>query len=146
MSVVSNARVSNTRHSRNGGVPYAIERWQDTDILVVRGSGDITASDNDAMSRALETACETRPSRAVILDLTAVDYVPSAGEARNLAKSFARLAKPRQCLMAIVAESGAQYGVARMIETLSSMDDVTTAAFISMDEAVAWMQLGVREE
>ena len=94
-------------------MPYSINRWEDTDILVVRGSGDITAADNDA---------------------------------RNLAKSFARLAKPRHCLMAIVAESGAQYGVARMIETLSSMDDVTTAAFGSMDEAVAWMQLGVREE
>jgi anti-anti-sigma regulatory factor len=127
-------------------VPYSIERWQDTDILVVRGSGEITAADNDAMTRALETACETRPSRAVILDLTVVDYVPSAGEARNLAKSFARLARPRQCLMAIVADPGVQYGVARMIETLSSMEEVTMAAFTSMDEAVAWMQLGVREE
>jgi hypothetical protein len=48
--------------------------------------------------------------------------------------------------MAIVAEPGVQYGVARMIETLSSMDDVTAAAFTPMDEAVAWMQLGVRDE
>jgi hypothetical protein len=127
-------------------VPYSIDRWQDTDILVVRGSGEITATDNDALIHLLETACEMRPSRTVILDLTGGNYVPSAAEALNLAKSFARLAKPRQCLMAIVAESGAQYGVARMIETLSSMDDVTTAAFSSMDEAVAWMQLGVREE
>ena len=127
-------------------MPYAIERWQDTDILVVRGTDEITAADNDALMHLLAAACETRPSRTVILDLTGGDYVPSAAEARNLAKSFARIAKPRQCLLAIVAESGAQYGVARMIETLSSMDDVTTAAFSSMDEAVAWMQLGVREE
>ena len=48
--------------------------------------------------------------------------------------------------MAIVAEPGVQYGVARMIETLSSMEEVTMAAFTSIDEAVAWMQLGVREE
>ena len=127
-------------------MPYSIERWQDTDILVVRGSGEITATDNDQMSRALETACEMRPSRTVILDLTDVNYVPSADEARNLAKSFARLAKPRQCLMAIVAQSGVQYGVARMIETLSSIEDVTMAAFDSIDEAVTWMQLGVRDE
>ena len=127
-------------------MPYSIERWQETDILVVRGSGQITAADNDEMSRALASACELRPSRTVILDLTDVDYVPSADEARNLAKSFARLAKPRQCLMAIVAQSGVQYGVARMIETLSSIEDVTMAAFDSIDEAVAWMQLGVREE
>jgi anti-anti-sigma regulatory factor len=127
-------------------VPYTIERWQDTDILVVRGSGQITAADNDELSRALEMACETRPSRTVILDLTDVDYVPSADEARTLAKSFARLAKPRQCLMAIVAQAGVQYGVARMIETLSSIEDVTMAAFDSIEEAVTWMQLGVRDE
>jgi anti-anti-sigma regulatory factor len=127
-------------------VPYSIERWQDTDIIVVRGNGEITAADNDAMLRALEAACEMRPSRRVILDLSDVDYVPSAIEARGLAASFARLAKPRQCLMAVVARPGAQYGVARMIETLSSMDDITASAFGSMDEATAWMQVGEREE
>ena len=127
-------------------MPYTIERWQDTDILVVRGSGDVTASDNDAMLRALETACESRPSNRVILDLSDVDYVPTAAEARGLATSFTRLAKPRQCLMAVVARSGAQYGVARMIETLSSIEDLTATAFGSMGEAAAWMQVGERKE
>jgi anti-anti-sigma regulatory factor len=126
-------------------VPYSIERWQDTDILVVRGSGEITAADNDAMLHALESACEIRPGSRVILDLSDVDYVPSAAEARGLATSFASLAKPRQCLIAVVARSGAQYGVARMIETLSSLDDVTSAAFGSMDEAAAWMEVGEAE-
>jgi anti-anti-sigma regulatory factor len=127
-------------------VPYSIERWQDTDILVVRGSGEITAADNDVMLRALESACEMRPGRRVILDLTDVDYVPSAAEARGLATSFTKLAKPRQCLMAVVARPGAQYGVARMIESLSSMEDVTATAFGSMDEAAAWMLVADREE
>jgi anti-anti-sigma regulatory factor len=127
-------------------VPYSIERWQDTDILVVRGSGEITAADNDVMLRVLESACEMRPSRRVILDLTDVDYVPSAAEARGLATSFTKLAKPRQCLMAVVARPGAQYGVARMIESLSSMEDVTATAFGSMDEAAAWMLVADREE
>jgi anti-anti-sigma regulatory factor len=126
-------------------VPYSIALWQDTDILVVRGSGEITAADNDAMLHALEAACEMRPSRRVILDLSDVDYVPSAAEARGLATSFAKLAKPRQCLMAVVARSGAQYGVARMIETLSSMEDITATAFDSMDEAAAWMEVGEAE-
>lgn len=127
-------------------MPYSIERWQDTDILVVRGSGEITAADNDVMLRALESACEMRPGRRVILDLTDVDYVPSAAEARGLATSFTKLAKPRQCLMAVVARPGAQYGVARMIESLSSMEDVTATAFGSMDEAAAWMLVADREE
>ena len=125
-------------------MPYSTELWQDTDILVVRGSGEITAADNDAMLRALEAACEMRPSRRVILDPSEVDYVPSAAEARSLATSFARLAKPRQCLMAVVARSGAQYGVARMIETLSSLKDVTASAFGTIDEATAWMLVGER--
>ena len=127
-------------------MPYSIDRWQDSDIIIVRGSGEITAADNGVMLRALESACEMRPSRRVILDLSDVDYVPSAIEARELASSFARLAKPRQCLMAVVARPGAQYGVARMMEALSSAQDVTAAAFGSMDDASAWMLVGEREE
>lgn len=127
-------------------MPFSIERWRDSDIIVVRGSGEVAVADNDAMLRALRTACEVRPSSRVILDLSSVDYIPTPAEARTLAENLAALAKPRQCLMAVVARPGAQYGVARMIETLSSIQNVTAAAFASVDEAVAWMHLGEREQ
>lgn len=123
-------------------MPFSIERWQDTDIVVVRASGEIAAADHDEMLRALANACQIRASTRVVLDLSDVEYVPSAEEARALAESFVTLARPRQCLMALVARPGAQYGVARMIETLSSIRNVTAAAFSSLDEAAAWMHAG----
>jgi hypothetical protein len=123
-------------------VPFSIERWQDTDIVVVRGSGAITARDHVELLASLRTACELQPSSRVVLDLSSVDYIPAADDVRDLARSFVEFARPNQCLMAVVARSGAQFGVARMLEILTSFDGVSAAAFTALADAVAWIEAG----
>jgi len=120
-------------------MPFAVEWAKETDVVIVRGMGDVGASAQKDMLAALTNACESRPSSRVVLDLSAVDYVPTADEARALAQHVVSLAKAK-CRVAVVGRSGAQYGVARMVETISSVRDVIAAAFQSVDEALAWIR------
>jgi hypothetical protein len=120
---------------------FTFEQWQDTDIVVLRASPD-SAYDQDEVLEALRTACARRPSSNIILDITRLLHVPTADEARELAEHIVRLSAPGHCVIAVVARLGAQYGVARMVESLSGVRDVTARAFTAVDEAAAWMLTG----
>lgn len=121
-------------------MPYSIESLQGSDVVLVRASGAVTASETDDLRFALAQACQMRASSRVVLDIAAVDYIPSAAQARALAQAIASLARRSKCLVAIVAKPGAQYGVARMISAMSEVDDVSAAAYPSVDEAIAWVR------
>ena len=120
-------------------MPFTVEWPRESDVVIVRGVGDVGASAHRDMLAALTQACEARPSSRVVLDLSAVDHVPTAEEARALAQHVVAMAKAK-CRVAVVGRSGAQYGVARMVETISSVRDVISAAFQSVDEALAWIR------
>jgi len=76
---------------------------------------------------------------ALLLDFRAQGFIPSEREANTLVAALKVLCGRRAPPVAIVANPGAQFGVARMLCTLGELDGCRTVAF--RDETAAWSWL-----
>jgi len=73
---------------------------------------------------------------ALLLDFRVQGFMPSEREANTLVSALKVLCGRRVPPVAILANPGAQFGVARMLCTLGELDGCRTAAF--RDETAAW--------
>jgi hypothetical protein len=77
---------------------------------------------------------------ALLLDFRVQGYMPSEREANTLVSALKVLCGRRIPPVAILANPGAQFGVARMLCTLGELDGCRTAAFREETQAWAWLQ------
>lgn len=115
-----------------------------TDLILVTGSGDGSVSESGEVLAALEAQTLVPAPRGVLFDLRALDYVPSSEEARHIAATYGAFAARHALRMAYLAPPGAQYGVARMVQTLSESYGVAAGVFTTQDAALAWLTSSVR--
>ena len=121
-------------------MPFTIDRYEEGDAVVVRWHGAETAGDWNAALTALEDVCRGREASAAIIDLSEVSYVPTPDDVRAFARGFSRLRGQLECMIAVVGRQGAQFGMARMIEALLSVDRVKASAFTSLEDAIKWIE------
>jgi len=77
---------------------------------------------------------------ALLLDFRVQGFMPSEREANTLVSALKALCGRRVPPVAILANPGAQFGVARMLCTLGELDGCRTAAFRDETEAWGWLQ------
>ncbi len=123
---------------------FTLDRWPDTDILVVTGIGDGSVEESDEILVALAGQRLVPRITGVLFDLRRLDYLPTAEEARRISAGYARFGAEQRCRMAYVAPPGAQYGIARMVEMLTTQHGVVAATFTHFDLALGWLHEGVR--
>lgn len=123
---------------------FTLEPWPDTGILVVTGIGAGSVEESDEVLVALTRQRLVPRIQGVLFDLRRLDYVPTADEARRISAGYARFGVEQQCRMAYVAPPGAQYGIARMVEMLTTQHGVAAATFTLFDLALRWLQEDAR--
>ena len=107
-------------------------------LVVVTGSPDGTSDEASAiMVQAGQDPDVVHPA-AYVVDVRSTREVPTSGEARGIALYHARREAPWTSITAMVVREGEQYGIARMIDILTSLDGAQARVFQDPEEAQAW--------
>jgi hypothetical protein len=122
---------------------YSLTRWPESRILVIRGSGTGSLEEGLAILDALASQALVADPIGVLFDLRLLEYVPSAEEARQIAASYGAFGVQHRLRMAYLASAGAQYGVARMVQSLSENHGVAASVFTTVEPAIRWLSSDV---
>ena len=123
---------------------FELERIRETDIILVRTSGEGSVQEVYELFEALATQQLVPTLAAVLIDLRELQNSPSPAEARLLAEAFGNFAASRGCRIAYVAPPGYPFGAMRMVELQAQIHGAVTATFSDYDEALRWLAGGVR--
>lgn len=123
---------------------FELERIRDTDIILVRASGEGSVREVYELLEALATQTLVPTLATVLLDIRKLQNAPTIPEARLLAEAFGNFAAARGCRLAYVAPPGYPFGVMRMVELQAQVHGAVTATFSDYDEALRWLSGGVR--
>lgn len=118
---------------------YSLTRWPESRILVIRGSGAGSLEEGVAILDALAAQSLVADPVGVLFDLRMLEYVPTAEEARQIAAAYGAFGVRHRWRMAYLASAGAQYGVARMVQSLSENHGVTASVFSTLEAAIRWL-------
>ncbi|MBK8006136.1 MAG: hypothetical protein IPK12_20055 [Gemmatimonadetes bacterium] len=127
-----------------GPMAFELERIRETDIILVRASGEGSVQEVYALLEALTTQTLVPTLAAVLLDLRELQNAPSPAEARVLAEAFGNFAVAHGCRLAYVAQPGYPFGIMRMVEMQAQVHGAVTATFSDYPEALRWLAGGVR--
>jgi hypothetical protein len=119
---------------------FSIGLLPDTDIVVVTGTGSGDLAESEAILTVLGHQTLVPRLTRLLFDVRALEYVPTADEARQIAHRYGTFGARLGCRMCYVAAPGTAFGIARMVEMLSEQEGVRTAAFTSLDDGVAWLR------
>lgn len=123
---------------------FTVQRWPDSEVLVVTGHGAGSLEESDRVLEELARQQLVPVIRGVLFDLRQLGWIPNPEEARLIAARYGTFGSRHGCRMAYLAPPGAQYGVARMIEMLSQQYGVRAATFATLEAAHAWLLHEVR--
>jgi hypothetical protein len=115
-------------------VPFSIQHDPDTRIVVLRATGPGNMEEG---LRAFEAIRKTG-SPAVLIDLLDLGYTPSHDEAMVLGEQLAKVMGMGRRI-AFLAPPGRDFGVARMVSTISQLHGTAAAAFLDRDKAIEWL-------
>ncbi|MEP6594226.1 MAG: hypothetical protein ABJC51_11065 [Acidobacteriota bacterium] len=108
----------------------------DPRMLVLRAHGTGTSAEGHRAFLAVQRHPDFRQGMPLLVDVTALDYAPSADEARLFAGLFAT-AFP--CSLLALLCNAASHTAAREISILAAGRGASVAAFTRLDDARAWM-------
>jgi hypothetical protein len=118
---------------------YTLTRWPESRILVIRGSGSGSLEESAVILEALAAQTLVADPTGVLFDVRLLEYVPTAEEARQIATAYGAFGILHRLRMAYVASAGAQYGVARMVQSLSENHGVAASVFTTPEAAISWL-------
>jgi hypothetical protein len=111
------------------------------EILFVTRSGSILTQDEEAARRQREADPRIVPGMAVLVDCRAVEPPDSPQVVRYLADNIERLAARLRCgPVAVVVSGDAEYGMARMYQSLTDPVHPQTLVFRDYDQALRWLR------
>jgi hypothetical protein len=102
--------------------------------VVVRATGP---GNKEEAFRAFDAIRKTG-SPAVLIDLLDLGYTPSHDEAIILGERLAAVMGMGKRI-AFLAPAGRDFGVARMVSTISQLHGTAAAAFLDRDKAIEWL-------
>lgn len=118
-------------------MPFEITGRAAPRMLCLRGYGAATSADGHRAFQQLEQHPDYCHGVPILVDVLALEYAPSAREARVFAGLFAT-AFPCS-MIALVCPPGGPYQVAHELAHHAVIRGATVAAFTTRDEALAWL-------
>jgi hypothetical protein len=107
-------------------------------MVVARVSGDGEPGSLELL-QIVATAARESGCRSVLLDLRGRGGIPTADQARELARRITVSDVLRECAIAVVAAADGLYGMARMVGMLAEPRGGHLAIFREEEEARAWL-------
>jgi hypothetical protein len=124
---------------------FTIRRLSGQQIYVVRGEGDGHVGESQTILDELRRLITPADRAAVLFDLRALRYIPTAAEARYIGERYGDVGVSYGLQMAYLAPPGAAFGVARSIEIMSGLRGAVARVFSDEEEALAWLREGQRQ-
>jgi hypothetical protein len=120
-------------------MPYTYTIDSGRRLAIATGEGICDLASALATLRRLVADPSFGPDFRVLVDLRAAEYTPSAGEVRALAQFYASPGGLGGHRLARVVSRLVDYGVGNMLATLASLGGGTVSTFLSVEEALAWL-------
>ena len=80
------------------------------------------------------------PGSCLLIDIRDLTALPNRPEAGAIADALANVQVVRNYRIAILTQSGAQFGVARMVASLAELRGARMGVFTVEDEALEWLE------
>lgn len=118
-------------------ITYVIDR--DAKLMTTRASGLITpAALFEYLDAIIDDPANVHCDELMILEDVDIDAI-SAADIRALARRSAELSQDDQFRVAIVASRDADFGMARMFQTLRELGDKRMSVFRTLEAAREWL-------
>lgn len=85
------------------------------------------------------------PGTCLLIDIRERAELPNRVEAGAIADALANVQVVRGYRIAILAQSGAQFGIARMVSALAELRGASLGAFTDEHDALAWLGSAANE-
>jgi hypothetical protein len=120
-------------------MPYRYSIDTDARLVMVVGEGTADLAATEALMRALSVDVATRPDFDALIDVRALDFMPTFREAQEIRAILQDVRDDYQGRIAVVVEGTVRFGVTRMVSQLIEASGIRMEAFHDMESARAWL-------
>lgn len=129
-------------------MPFSIARQSRPPVLRVVGRGEGCLAEARDILEDLRQWTTPEERAAILLDVRAYEYLPTASEARVIGEWYSAFGLAFGCRIAYLTLPGAPFGIGRMVEIISDLRGAAAAVFTDEQQALTWLHAspGGREE
>lgn len=120
-------------------MPFVIDFDPIEQLTHVRAFGDSNFHEGQAMIRAVLAHPDTKSGIPVLLDIRELAFIPSTQEAHQFAREMAGSLSARNANIAVVANDGGNFVIAKEVETAAIAQGASVHAFKTIEEAKRWL-------
>lgn len=120
-------------------MPFVIDFDPIEQLTHVRAFGDGNFHEGQEMIRVIIAHPDTKSGIPVLLDIRELSFIPSSQEAEQFAREMAGSLSARHANIAVVANDGGNFSIAKQIEVAALSLGASFHAFVSMEVAKRWL-------